>query len=93
MGVKFIFMVMFISLGIGTLGLKQLSCNNTDMDVENGNSNGKNLFVNERKKCFFADFITDKRTIIVRESIVESISNELSQSSSGIRYSKIVKMS
>ena len=41
MGVKFIFMVMFISLGIGTLGLKQLSCNYTDIDTENGN--GKNL--------------------------------------------------
>ena len=40
MGVKFIFMVMFISLGIGTLGLKQLSCNYTDIDTES--SNGKN---------------------------------------------------
>ena len=40
MAVKFIFMVMFISLGIGTLGLKQLSCNYTDIDTES--SNGKN---------------------------------------------------
>lgn len=40
---------------------------------------------------FFADVIADKRTMD-RGGVVESISNELSQSSSGIRYSKFLKM-